>query len=62
MSTATTIIRTLTYSRATKDKLETATNVLNELYKLRKENRLSFFVVRRAIKMQEKIVNELQKL
>jgi hypothetical protein len=60
MSIATTIIKTLTYTRAAKTKLETATNVLNELYRLRTENKLSYFAIRRAIRLQEKIVKELQ--
>ena len=62
MSTATTIIRTLTYTRATKDKLQTATNVLNELYRLKAENKLSYFVIRKAIRLQERQIKELQKL
>jgi len=55
------IIQTLMFSRATANKLETATNVLNELYRLRTENKLSRLTIRKAIRMQEKIVKELGK-
>lgn len=48
------------FSRATANKLETATNVLNELYRLRKENKLSRLTIRKAIRMQEKIVMGLK--
>ncbi len=62
MSLALTLIKTLTFTRATKTPLGTATNVLNELYRLKAENRLSYFAIRKAIRMQEKIVKDLQKL
>lgn len=61
MSLAYQIISTLMFTRATADKLETATNVLNELYNLKKSKRMPFFAIRRAIKMQESIVNDLNK-
>jgi len=62
MCIAATIIMTLTFTRATKTKLGTATNVLNELYRLRAENKLSYFAIRKAIRMQEKLIKELEKL
>ena len=58
---AVTIIQTLTFTRADVTKLKTATNVLNELYRLRTENKLSRLTIRKAIRMQEKIVKELSK-
>lgn len=61
MSLAVTLIKTLTFTRADVTVLKTATNVLNELYRLKKEKRMPFFAVRRAIKMQESIVKNLNK-
>ncbi|GAG56094.1 unnamed protein product, partial [marine sediment metagenome] len=40
-------------------KLETATNVLKELKDLRKNKSLPFLTIRRAIKMQEKLVKSV---
>jgi len=56
-----TIISTLMFCKATADKLETATNVLNELHSLKKMKGTPFFAIRRAIKIQEAIVNDLNK-
>jgi hypothetical protein len=61
MSLAVQIIQTLTFTRATADKLETATNVLNELYDLKRNKTMPFLAIRRAIKLQESIVNDLKK-
>jgi len=55
-----TLISTLTFTRATACKLETATNVLNELYRLKKVKGMPFLCIRRAIKMQESIVRDLK--
>jgi len=60
MSLAFQIISTLMFTRATADKLETATNVLNELYDMKKTKRMPFLAIRRAIKIQESIVNDLK--
>lgn len=54
------IITTLTYTRADVTKLKTATNVLNELYRLKKTKALPFLALRRAIKIQEGIVKDLK--
>lgn len=59
MSIALQIISTLTLTKATADKLETATNVLNELHSLKESKSLPFLAIRRAIKMQERLINEL---
>ena len=60
MSLAITLIRTLTFSRATTTKLGTATNVLNELYKLKHEKKMPFLAIRRAIRIQEGIIKKLK--
>jgi hypothetical protein len=57
---AITLIQTLTYTRATETKIGTATNVLNELYRLKKSKQLPFLCVRRAIRIQERIVKGIQ--
>ena len=56
---ALTIINTLTIAKTTSNKLETATNVLNELNKMKSIKGMPFFAIRRAIKIQEGIVNKL---
>jgi len=61
MSLAYQIISTLIFTKATGDKLETATNVLNELYDMKKSKRMPFLAIRRAIKIQENIVKDLKK-
>jgi hypothetical protein len=57
---AITLISTLTYTRATTTKLGTATNVLNELLRLKQSKQLPYLCVRRAIKMQESIIKNLK--
>ena len=54
------IIQTLTFCKATTNKLETATNVLNELHEMKKVKGMPFFAIRRAIKIQEKIIKDLK--
>jgi hypothetical protein len=61
MSLAFQIISTLMFTRATADKLETATNVLDELYEMKRTKRMPFLAIRRAIKMQESIIKDLKK-
>jgi len=56
---ALTIISTLMFTKAGSTRLETATNVLCELNEMRKNKKLPFLTIHRAIKMQEKVVNEL---
>lgn len=56
---ALTIISALMYSKAGSTKLETATNVLVELKSLRKNKKLPFLVVRRAIKIQENLIKDM---
>ena len=60
MSLALQIIQTLMFSKATSSKLETATNVLNELYVLKSNKTLPYLAIRRAIKMQKNIVSDLK--
>jgi hypothetical protein len=57
---ALTIISTLMFCKATADKLETATLVLNELQDLKQSKKAPFFAIRRAIRMQEKLINDLK--
>jgi hypothetical protein len=57
---AVTIIQTLTFTRADVTVLKTATNVLNELYRLKKNKTLPFLTIRRAIKIQEGIIKNLK--
>jgi hypothetical protein len=57
---ALTIISTLTFCKATDNKLETATNVLTELHKLKAMKGTPFFAIRRAIKLQESIIKDLK--
>jgi len=56
---ATTIIQTLMFSKASDSKLKTATNVLVELKTIQKNKKLPFLTIRRAIKMQEKLIKTL---
>ena len=56
---AITLITTLTFAKATANKLETATNVLNELQKMKAIKGMPFLCIRRAIKMQEKLIKDL---
>ena len=58
---ALTLIQTLMFTRASDTKLKTATNVLNELYDIKKNKQLPFLTIRRAIKMQERLINDLNK-
>lgn len=53
------IIQTLTFSKASDTKLETATNVLAELKDIKAKKTLPFLVIRRAIKMQETVIKNL---
>jgi len=56
-----TIISHLMFCKATADKMETATIVLNELKTLKREKKLPYLTIRRAIKMQESIIKDLEK-
>ena len=58
---ALTLIQTLMFTRASDTKLKTATNVLNDLYDIKKNKQLPFLTIRRAIKMQERLINDLNK-
>jgi len=57
---ALTLIQTLMFTRASDTKLKTATNVLDELYDIKKNKKLPFLTIRRAIKMQERLINDLK--
>ena len=59
--TALTLIQTLMFTRASDTKLKTATNVLTELHDLKKNKSLPFLTIRRAIKMQERLLTDLNK-
>jgi hypothetical protein len=50
------IIQTLTFAKASADKLETATQVLTSLKEMQRVKGMPFFAIRRAIKIQKKIV------
>ena len=56
---ALTLIQTLIFTRASDTKLKTAKNVLDELHELKRNKTLPFLTIRRAIKMQKKIVADL---
>jgi len=53
------IISVLMFSKAGGTKLETATNVLNELHDMKANKDLPCLAIRRAIKIQEKLIKEL---
>ena len=53
------LISTLMFTRAGETKLETATNVLTELKSIKSKKQLPFLTIRRAIKMQEKLIKDL---
>lgn len=57
--TALTLIQTLMFTKASGTKLETATNVLGELKEMRTKKGMPFLTIRRAIKMQEKVIDKL---
>ena len=56
---AVTLISTLMFTRAGETKLETATNVLTEVKSIKSKKQLPFLTIRRAIKMQEKLIKDL---
>ena len=45
---------------ASDTKLKTATNVLNDLYEIKKNMDLPFLTIRRAIKMQKKLIKNIK--
>ena len=59
MSIAVVLIQALNYTKATTTSLGTATNVLNELYRLKKSKEIPFLAIRKAIRIQEEIVKKL---
>lgn len=56
---ALTLIQTLMSIRATDTKLKTATSVLTELKEIKANKELPFLVIRRAIKIQKKLIKTL---
>ena len=54
------LIKTLMVTRASDTKLKTATNVLNDLYEIKKNMDLPFLTIRRAIKMQKKLIKNIK--
>lgn len=54
------IIQTLTFAKANGNKLETATNVLASLKEMKNVKGMPMLAVRRAIRMQKKIVSDLE--
>ena len=57
---AVSLIQTLTFTNATANKLETAQKVLEKLQDMKKIKGMPFLVIRRAIRMQEGIVKNLE--
>ena len=57
--TALTLIQHLMFIKARETKLETATCVLDELKELKTKKSLPFLTIRRAIKMQERLIKNL---
>jgi hypothetical protein len=57
---ATTLIQTLILTEYCSTKLETATNILERLNKMKKIKGMPFFAIRRAIKIQRNIINNLK--
>lgn len=53
------LIQTLMFCKASDTELKTATNVLTELKEMKKVKGMPFLVIRRAIKMQERIIKDL---
>jgi len=54
------LIKTLMITGASDTKLKTATNVLNNLYEIKKNMDLPFLTIRRAIKMQKKLIKNIK--
>lgn len=48
-------------NRVTKCKLQTAKNVLNDLYEMKENKKLPFLTIRRAIKLQKGLVEKYEK-
>jgi len=53
------LIRTLTFAKASSSKLETATNVLASLEDMKKTKGMPMLAIRRAIRIQKKIINNI---
>lgn len=53
------IISTLTITRATDNKLETAIRVLNCLEEMKEEKHMPIFKLNKAIRLQKKLINKL---
>jgi len=53
------LIQTLTFAKASQSKLETATNVLASLKEMQKVKGMPMLTIRRAIKIQKKIINNI---
>ena len=56
-----TLIRTLIIVEPALTTQDAANNILNELHRMKKLKGMPFFAIRRAIKIQERIVNDLNK-
>jgi len=54
---AITIIKTLIICESALTTAEAADNILNELYRLKKQKGTPFFAIRRAIRIQERVIN-----
>lgn len=57
---AITLLKTLIVCEPAMTKLETAENVLNELHRIKRMKGMPFLTIRRAIKIQERVVNNLK--
>jgi hypothetical protein len=54
------IIQTLTFAKASDNKLETASNVLASLKEMRNTKGMPMLTIRRAIKIQERTIKNLK--
>jgi hypothetical protein len=57
---AITLLKNLIVVEPAMTKLETAENVLNELHRMKRMKGMPFLTIRRAIRIQEKVVKRLQ--
>jgi len=57
---ALTLIQTLTFTKAKASKLETAKSVLTGLVEMKNTKGMPFLVIRRAIKMQTKLIQTIK--
>ena len=61
MSYVVKLLAIMAENRVTKCKLQTAKNVLNDLYEMKENKKLPFLTIRRAIKLQKGLVEKYEK-